>query len=204
MGRGRSAPFRCVEYRESVVDPLEQRAVAAVRAGDASAYDYLVSKYLRRTLSIVWGIVRNGQDAEDLAQEAFVKAYERMDRFREGEPFGPWIYRIATNLALDLARHRARVLHQPPSDDLPAARLQEADLPARSNEIAQRIDAALESLPTQQGLVARLHLVEELEHSEIATITGLSEGTVRSHLSLARKKLRESLRDLWPEEKSDE
>jgi RNA polymerase sigma-70 factor (ECF subfamily) len=193
-----------VEYRESIVDPLESRAVAAVRAGDASAYDYLVAKYLRRTLSIVWGIVRNGQDAEDLAQEAFVKAFERMDRFREGEPFGPWIYRIATNLALDLVRHRARVVHQPPPDDLPAARLQEADVPARSNEIAQRIDAALESLPAQQCLVARLHLVEELEHSEIAAITGLSEGTVRSHLSLARKKLRESLRDLWPEEKQDE
>jgi RNA polymerase sigma-70 factor (ECF subfamily) len=175
-------------------DPLERRAVQAVRGGDPSAYDYLVQKYLRKTLSIVWGIVRNGHDAEDLAQEAFVKAYQRIDRFREGEPFGPWVYRIATNLALDLMKHRRRVRAEEVDESLPSG--DRADQEAESNQAARLIDEAMESLPEQQKLVARLYLVEELSHAEIAATTGLSEGTVRSHLSLARRKLQDKLRSL--------
>src|SRR5919197_759671 len=75
-------------------DPIEQRAIAAVKRGDAGSYDYLVSKYMKRVVSIAWGIVRNAYDAEDLAQEAFVKAYQTIGRFKTGQPFGPWIYRI--------------------------------------------------------------------------------------------------------------
>src|SRR5258708_1815970 len=81
-------------------DPFERRAVEAVKAGDPDPYDYLVRKYMKRVVSIAWSIVRNGDDAEDLAQEAFVKAYQTIGRFRTGEPFGPWIHRIVTNLAL--------------------------------------------------------------------------------------------------------
>src|SRR5436305_7678397 len=73
-------------------DPLERRAVEQVKAGDRGAYDYLVSKYHKRVVSIAWNIVRNAHDAEDLAQEAFVKAFENIGRFRAGEPFGPWIF----------------------------------------------------------------------------------------------------------------
>ena len=83
-------------------DPIETRAIAAVKQGDNRPYDYLVSKYMKRVVSIAWGIVRNAYDAEDLAQEAFVKAFQTISRFRSGEPFGPWIYRIVTNLALDV------------------------------------------------------------------------------------------------------
>ena len=177
-------------------DPLEARAVAGVKAGDEAAYDYLVSKYMKRVLSIAWGIVRNAADAEDLAQEAFVKAFETMPRFRSGEPFGPWIYRIVTNLGLDLLKHRKRVRHEELSESAPASRGDNADLPAVSHELASRIDAAMESLPENQRIVARLFLVEQFEHPEIAAMMGLSEGTVRSHLSLARRKLQDKLADL--------
>lgn len=178
-------------------DPLERRAIAAVRDGDRSAYDYLVSKYMKRVVSIAWGIVRNAHDAEDLAQEAFVRAYEHLPRFRTGEPFGPWIYRIVTNLALDVTKHRTRFRHEELTMTEAAERRDNADLPARTNELAARIDAAIESLPEMQRVVARLHLVEQFEHAEIARMMNLSEGTVRSHLSLARKKLREMLSDLY-------
>src|SRR5213592_639064 len=77
---------------QSEDDRTEQRAIAAVKSGDAGSYDYLVSKYMKRVVSIAWGIVRNADDAEDLAQEAFVKAYQTIERFKPGEPFGPWIY----------------------------------------------------------------------------------------------------------------
>jgi RNA polymerase sigma-70 factor (ECF subfamily) len=178
-------------------DSFEQRAIDAVKRGDASAYDYLVSKYMKRVVSIAWGIVRNAHDAEDLAQEAFVKAYQTIGRFKTGQPFGPWIYRIVTNLALDVVKHRKRFRHEELRDVEPAARRDDADLAARSGELAGRIDAAIESLPEMQRIVARLYLVEEFGHAEIAAMTGLSEGTVRSHLSLARGKLKERLSDLY-------
>ncbi len=178
-------------------DSIEQRAITAVKNGDAGSYDYLVSKYMKRVVSIAWGIVRNAHDAEDLAQEAFVKAFQSIDRFKAGEPFGPWIYRIATNLALDVMKHRQRFRHEEITDSHPAARSDRADLPAVTNELGRRIDAAIESLPEMQRVVARLFLVEHFEHAEIAEMIGLSEGTVRSHLSLARGKLREKLADLY-------
>ena len=186
-----------VDRTHTEADPNEQRAIAAVKSGDAGSYDYLVSKYMKRVVSIAWGIVRNADDAEDLAQEAFVKAYQTIERFKPGEPFGPWIYRIVTNLALDVLKHRQRFRHEELTDSHPAARGDRADLAAVSNQLASRIDAAIQSLPEMQRVVARLFLVEHFEHAEIAAMTQLSEGTVRSHLSLARAKLRERLADLY-------
>jgi RNA polymerase sigma-70 factor (ECF subfamily) len=178
-------------------DPLEARAIALLKNGDTSASDYLVSKHLRRVVGIAWGIVRNAHDAEDLAQEAFVKAIESIDRFRTGQPFAPWIYRIVTNLALDVMKHRGKFRHEELLETEPAARRDDSDLRAVTGQIGQRIDAAIESLPEMQRIVARLHLVEQFDHAEIAAMTALSDGTVRSHLSLARKKLREQLADLY-------
>jgi RNA polymerase sigma-70 factor (ECF subfamily) len=178
-------------------DALESQAIAAVKGGDRNAYDYLVTKYMKRVMSVAWGIVRNAADAEDLAQEAFVKAYRSMDRFRSGEPFGPWIFRIVTNLSLDVMKHRTKFRDEELSGQEPAARRDSASLPATTSEIGRRIDQAIELLPQMQRVVARLFLVEEFEHFEIASMTGLSEGTVRSHLSLARKKLRERLADIY-------
>jgi len=175
----------------------ESNVIARVQQGDAEAYDVLVSQYLRRVVSIAWGIVRNAHDAEDLAQEAFVKAYQNIGRFRTSEPFGPWIYRIVTNLALDVMKHRTKFRHEEIGHEQPAARRDDTELPAMSSEIGRRIDEAIESLPDMQRVVARLHLVEQFEHQEIAAMTGLSDGTVRSHLSLARKKLKEKLADLY-------
>jgi len=178
-------------------DPLERRAVERVKGDDPAAYDYLVSKYMKRVVSIAWGIVRNAADAEDLAQEAFVRAYETIGRFKSEQPFGPWIFRIVTNLGLDVLKHRRRFRDEELTDSAPAARRDRADLPAVSGQIGERIDAAIESLPQMQRIVARLHLVEEFEHPEIAEMMGISEGTVRSHLSLARGKLKGRLADLY-------
>jgi RNA polymerase sigma-70 factor (ECF subfamily) len=185
------------EIRRATDDPLERRAIEDVKRGDHASYDYLITKYMKRVVSIAWGIVRNAHDAEDLAQEAFVKAFQTMNRFKSGEPFGPWIYRIVTNLALDVMKHRTRFRHEEVSDAEPASRRDRADLAATTNEIGSRIDMAIQSLPEQQRVVARLYLVEEFDHAEIAAMTGLTEGTVRSHLSLARRKLKEQLADLY-------
>ena len=175
---------------------LEQRVIAAVQSGDHGAFDYLVDKYMKRVVSIAWGIVRNSGDAEDLAQDAFVKAFRSIGRFKAGQPFGPWIYRIVMNLSLDLLKHRKRFPSEVLTDDNFATRRDRADLPALSNELAMRIDAAIQALPEMQRIVARMYLVEQFDHAEIAAMMGLSEGTVRSHLSLGRRKLQERLSDL--------
>jgi RNA polymerase sigma-70 factor (ECF subfamily) len=196
-----SPAFAMIPAREqgarTVDDPLEARAVAAVKSGDESAYAYLVTKYMKRVVSIAWGIVRNAHDAEDLAQEAFVKAFLTIGRFKSGEPFGPWIYRIVTNLSLDLLKHRSRHREEEVEIETPASRRDSADLHAMQSELQRRIDAAIESLPEMQRVVARLHLVEHFSHAEIAAMMGISEGTVRSHLSLGRSKLKEQLSDLY-------
>jgi RNA polymerase sigma-70 factor (ECF subfamily) len=178
-------------------DAGEKVLIERVQRGDADAYDALVASYVRRVISIAWGIVRNAHDAEDLAQEAFVKAYESIGRFRSSEPFGPWIYRIVTNLALDVMKHRNKFRHEELDERAPAGRRDAAEVAAMSNEIAVRIDEAIETLPEMQRIVARLHLVDQFEHSEIAAMMKLSEGTVRSHLSLARGKLKQKLSDLY-------
>jgi RNA polymerase sigma-70 factor (ECF subfamily) len=182
-------------------DATEAAAIEAVRRGDAAPYDYVVSKYSKRVMSIAWGIVRNRHDAEDLAQEAFVKAFRNIGRFKEGEPFGPWIYRIVTNLALDVLKHRTKFRDEELSESQPAARRDSAELGAVTGELSSRIDKAIESLPENQRVVSRLYLVEQFSHGEIAKMMNLSEGTVRSHLSLARRKLKEQLADLY---RSDE
>jgi RNA polymerase sigma-70 factor, ECF subfamily len=175
----------------------EKEIIERAQGGDADAYDELVSPYLKRVISIAWGIVRSAHDAEDLAQDAFVKAYQNLSRFRSDEPFGPWIYRIVTNLSLDVLKHRGKFRHEELAGSEPATRRDTADLKARSGEIRRRIDDAIETLPEMQRVVARLHLVEQFDHQEIAAMMGLSVGTVRSHLSLARKKLKEQLADLY-------
>ena len=157
----------------------------------------LFMRQVPRAVAIAYLMTGDRALAEDLAQEAFVKAFENIGRFRTGQPFGPWIYRIVTNLALDVLKHRSRFRHEELTSAEPAARRDAADLRATSDEIADRVDRALESLPEMQRVVARLSLVEDFDHSEIAKMMKLSEGTVRSHLSLARKKLREELADLY-------
>lgn len=116
-------------------DPLESSAIAAVKSGDRSAYDYLVGRHMKRVMSIAWGVVRNAADAEDLAQEAFVKAFQSIDRFRTGEPFGPWIYRIVTNLSLDVMKHRTKFRDEELSGDEPASRRDDAELATITGEI---------------------------------------------------------------------
>lgn len=175
-----------------LVDPLETHAISAVQGGDAGAYSYLVDKYMRRVLSVAWGIVRNAADAEDLTQDAFVRAFEKIGSFRTGQSFGPWVFRIVTNLALDVMKHRRKFPIEP-IDASVGGSSEQPDVGL--SEKARRIDEAIESLPQMQRVVARLYLVEEFSHSEIAAMTRLSEGTVRSHLSIARGKLQQLLSD---------
>lgn len=185
-------------YGETVheIDRSEQLSIDAARRGDGHAFDYLVQKYMRKALSVSWSIVRNSAEAEDLTQEAFVKAFQRIGSMKGSDSFGPWLFRIVTNLSLDHLRRQKRRAFDELSELHPSK--SRTDAPS-TEKLAARIDAAIESLPDMQRIVARLFLVDDFSHGEIAAMLDVNEGTVRSHLFHARKKLQEKLSDVYEE-----
>jgi RNA polymerase sigma-70 factor (ECF subfamily) len=174
-------------------DPFEARAIERAREGDGDAFDSLVTRWSSRVTSLAWTVTGSRDAAEEVAQEAFVRAWESLGRFRPGLPFGPWIMRIATNLAIDHLRHEKRFETFESAPAPTADRIESPEVRAQSSEALVRIAGAIAALPEMQRIVAQLFLVEEYDHAEIAAMTGLAQGTVRSHLSIARTKLREAL-----------
>lgn len=173
----------------------ETSAIDAFRNGDLRGFEWLSTRYMREAVIVARGFLKVRADAEDIAQEALVRAWGRREQFRTGERFGPWLHRIVTNLALDLLKHRRRIREEEIEVTMPAAAHLQPEQIAEGRQIARRIGQALDALPPMQRVVASLFLVEGFEHAEIAEMLSLSDGTVRSHLSLARKRLRELLHE---------
>src|ERR1051326_5216492 len=171
----------------------EITAAEAFRNGDVAGFDWLAGRYLAKASRVANGILRSADDAEDLAHEAFVKAWDQRHRLIAGREFGPWLMRIVRTLAPRLLRHRRCIRREPfvlasmaPHSDRP-------DSLAYGRLLAGRIREAFEHLPPRQRTGASLYLVYGFRHAEIARMTSLPEGTVRSHLSVARKRLRGAL-----------
>ncbi len=177
--------------------------VLAVRDGDTTAYQGLVEKYQMRIYHLVYGMVRNQEDARDLAQEAFVKAYRNLGSFRLESSFYTWIYRIASNLAIDFLRKKKRrgtsefdeqLVSKGADGGVDEARHQVS--PAKSLERKQlyaRIMDAMEQLPEDQRQVVLLRELDGLSYKDIADIMEIPEGTVMSRLYYARKRLQQLL-----------
>lgn len=144
---------------------------------------------MRRACRAVTG---DEHDADDAAQDAFLSALDRIETYDPKRPFGPWLMRIATNAAIDLLRRRAVRRTELLDESLAAA----SGSPARDAEQAelrQRLAAALARLPERQRVAVTLFDLEGYAHAEIADILKIPEGTVRSDVFHARRKLRESL-----------
>lgn len=186
---------------------INQRAdsemLRAVMAGDGTAYRGLVEKYQARVYALVYGMLRNREDARDVTQEAFVKAYRNLDSFRVDASFYTWLYRIALNLAIDFMRKRRRRESggfdegiATRDDDGAIADMHSEDGPSRQLERKQlftKLVDALEQLPDDQRQVILLREVEGLQYREIADVMGVPEGTIMSRLFYARKKLQQLL-----------
>lgn len=175
----------------------------AVIDGDATAYRGLVEKYQQRVYSMVYGMLRNREDARDVTQEAFVKAYQNLHSFRLESSFYTWLYRIAMNLAIDFVRKRKRRKTTSFEEDIAAregdgtiAEIHHSDSPSRSLERKQlyaRIMDAIDKLPEDQRQVVLLRELEGLSYKEIADVMDIPEGTVMSRLFYARRKLQQLL-----------
>lgn len=179
--------------------------IEAVKNGDATAYRGLVEKYQGRVYNVVYGIVRNREDARELTQEIFVKAYRNLGSFREDARFYTWVYRIAMNLAIDFTRRRKRSPVSGLEEDIASrdadgsiSEVHNSENPRKALERKQlyrQIMDALETLPEQQKQVILLRELEGLSYREIAEVLDIAEGTVMSRLFYARKKLQAILAD---------
>jgi RNA polymerase sigma-70 factor (ECF subfamily) len=166
----------------------DDELVASCRLGDARALELLYHRYKRRVFSLVARIVGHG-DAEEVAQEAFVRIYRGLARFRGDSQLSTWIYRLAVNAALSHAERRPRRMQgEEAMIDLPAPAA-----PSTDPYLAARLERALTALPAGYRAVLVLHDVEGLQHEEIATVLGCRVGTSKSQLHKARARMRELL-----------
>lgn len=180
-------------------DATDAELITLVLNGDKNAFRPLVVRYQNRVHAMVFGMVRNPEDARDIVQNAFIKAYQNLDSFRIESSFYTWIYRIAMNLAIDHCR-KGRRRKTSSFDEAIANRdedgemleLHHSESPHRAltrKELHDRIFAAMDQLTEEQREVVLLREVEGLSYKEIADSMGIPEGTVMSRLFYARKKL---------------
>ena len=165
------------------------------RDGEVAAYEELVRRYQELAFRVAWLIVRDRGEAQDAVQEAFVKAYHAMPRFRPGAPFRPWICRIVANEARNRGRSGRRreslVLRVAAADPGGAAPSPEAAALSRTE--AESLSHALGSLRDEDRLVVAYRYLFELSEAETAEALGVPPGTVKSRLSRALTKLRTRL-----------
>jgi RNA polymerase sigma-70 factor, ECF subfamily len=189
----------------------DRELILRAQKGDQAAFRRLVERHQRRAFAIAMGLVRDENDARELVQDAFLRVYRNLNSFQGGSSFFTWLYRIVTNLAIDLMRKPGRrdaelVDGQAASDeptDFPlVSRIDGADPidVMRRREIASRIQAALDALPPYHRGVILMREVEGMSYEEMAVAMGVSKGTIMSRLFHARQKLQRALADCYAEE----
>ena len=190
-------------------DVSELDLVKRCQAGDTEAFDELVTRYRTRVFGMIYNMVHNEQDAWDLAQDSFLKAWKSIGRFRGQSSFYTWIYRIVMNVTIDWLRKKKIKGGDAEFDD--AIQLREIDpasktvpktgaLPHQAmeqGEIRARIEKAIGQLSPEHRAVILMKEMDDMQYHEIAEALGCSIGTVMSRLFYARKKLQSLLRDVY-------
>lgn len=175
-----------------------------------AAFRQLVERHQRRAFAIALGLVRDENDARDVVQEAFLRVYRGLDAFHGGSSFFTWLYRIVTNLSIDLMRKPSR--RETGLDEAREIR-DEADIPllsridgsdpldaVRRRQIIERIQSALDALPPYHRGVILMRELEGMSYEEMAEAMGVSKGTIMSRLFHARQKLQHALADCYEEQ----
>jgi RNA polymerase sigma-70 factor (ECF subfamily) len=190
---------------EPATPPVEMDLVRQAQRGDLAAYDELVKRYQERIYATVYHMTSNHEDANDLAQDSFIKAFQALKSFKGGSSFYTWLYRIAVNKTINFLKQRKNRVHMSLNDldfntennpDLVA--LISDKTPRREaglNELSEKLNAALLKLSEPHRVVVVLHDVQGQSHEEIAEIMDCNIGTVRSRLFYARQQLQSLLAD---------
>lgn len=194
------------------VDELELRLLAAATAGDLDARRTLFERHREIAFRVALKITARAEDAMDVVQDAFIRAFERLDTFQQGANFKTWLLRIVNNRAIDVLRARKVRLAVPlDAGDDEERRLELAsddpeDRPERAMEAAElaaRLQAAVDALPPDQRTVFAMYATGEMTYQQIADTVGIPIGTVMSRLYHARRRLHDKLPDLAPRTESE-
>jgi RNA polymerase sigma-70 factor, ECF subfamily len=197
------------EATPAQADVSELDLVRRCQAGDTEAFDELVTRYRTRVFSMIYNMVRSEQDAWDLAQDSFLKAWKSIKRFRGRSSFYTWIYRIVMNVTIDWLRKKHVKGAGKEFDD--TIQLKEIDPASKTvpktealphqmmqrDEIRARIENAIAQLSPEHRAVILMKEIDDMQYHEIAETLGCSIGTVMSRLFYARKKLQSLLRDVY-------
>lgn len=186
----------------------DQALVERVQRGDRGAFDVLVRKYQHKILNLIIRYVHDPSEAQDVAQEAFIKAYRALGNFRGDSAFYTWLYRIAINTAKNFLVAQGR---RPPGSDIDAqdaeqydvdSRLKERDTPEHEllkNELERTVFDAIGDLPEDLRTAITLREMEGMSYEDIATAMDCPIGTVRSRIFRAREAIDERIRPLLDE-----
>ncbi len=190
---------------EPAAPVAEMDLVKRAQRGDLEAYDDLVKRYQERIYATVYHMTSNHEDANDLAQDSFIKAFQALKSFKGGSSFYTWLYRIAVNKTINFLKQRKNRVHMSLNDmdfntennpDLVA--LISDKTPRREaglNELQEKLNAAMLKLSEPHRLVVVLHDVQGMSHEEVAQVMECNIGTVRSRLFYARQQLQSLLTD---------
>ena len=178
-------------YTIAMTPPTDRDLILRARRGEADAYGDLVARHQTGVFNVCYRILHNRSDAEDLAQETFIRALDRLHTFDLEREFSPWIRRVAANLCLNFIESLkpAAALDEERDAD-------ESQRPEKQTEVKERseqIRSALASLPPHYRIVVELRHYQELSYDEIASELGIPLSDVKSHLFRARKLLAEKL-----------
>ncbi len=166
----------------------EREILLLVKKGRKEAYQAIVERYMKRAYYIALGFVRNPQDALDISQEAFIKAFRRIKSFDIERPFFPWFYKLMKNFCLDHLKRRSRIQEVP----LDEGRILKEENEDR--EMKEVLWKGIESLPVEQREVIILRYFQQLSYQEISEVMGKPVGTVMSSLFYAKKRLKEAIK----------
>ena len=183
------------------MQPHEIQLIISAQEGDAAAAEELANQYWDRIFRYLFRLIGNWSDAEDIAQETFLRAFKNLKGYRPNGPFHAWLMRIATNLFIDMrkARRNRDVL----SDDIAlasGATFWEPDQKAQDNELVAAVWERVQELTNEQQAVIIMRGVERIEYHKIAKLLNVSESTARWHMYEARRILRRKLNAAFGEE----
>jgi RNA polymerase sigma-70 factor (ECF subfamily) len=190
----------------------DRELILQAQKGDKAAFRRLVDRHQRRAFSIAYGLVRDDNDAREIVQDAFLRVFRGLDTFQNNSSFFTWLYRIVTNLAIDLMRKpgrkgaeldESRAIDEDAAQDFPLmSRIDGADPidVLRRKEIAKRVQAALDDLPPYHRGVILMREVEGMSYEEMAQAMNVSKGTIMSRLFHARQKMQKALADCYAEQ----
>ena len=219
LASDRSMRTRAIRVAREEEAEVDLELVGRAQKGDHTAFRALVERHQRRAFSIALGLVRNEQDARDVVQDAFIRVHKSLPTFQGQSSFFTWLYRIVTNLSIDLVRRPGRNTAEleedrqrisspgepgglSNADPIWMSRIDGADPidVMRRKELAARMRVAIDALPSYHKAVILMREVEGLSYEEMADAMKVSKGTIMSRLFHARQKLQKALADCYAEE----